>query len=251
MTKKQWDRRPAAERIAASIRTMIMRGEEGWEPAAQLPTTADLMAEHGVSNVTIQRAVGVLKSEGLLVGRSGSGVYVRDEAPHVITPASYISPEPDSAADRWKISASHRGRETNRVLAAGEIVAPKRVAEALGEETVIRRKRLGLLDGEPAEVTYSYYPASWARGTELAQRRKIRGGSPRVLAELGHRLAPPQVDEVSARWATPEEYELLQLPGDVPVFDVFRMVPDSEGVAVEVTELIKPGHIFKLGYRVS
>lgn len=248
---KHEDPRPVAERIAASIRVLIMSGETEWQPGERLPTTAELMSIYGVSNVTVQRAVKLLKDEGLLVGRTGSGVFVRDEAPHVVTPASYIAPDPEGVASRWKIGAARRGRESNRILAVGEVVAPRRVAAVFGEERVVRRKRLGLVNGEPAEVTISCYPASWARDTELAECRKIRGGSPRVLAELGRAPQAPQDDEVAARVATTEEYELLQLPGDVPVLEIFRIVRDGSGEAVEVTELVKPGHLFKLGYRVA
>ena len=80
---KHEDRRSKAERVASEIRYLIMSGE--WEPGQQIPTTAKLMEDHATSNVTVQRALDILKAEQLLEGRSGSGVFVRDRPPQIIT----------------------------------------------------------------------------------------------------------------------------------------------------------------------
>lgn len=240
------DDRPTATRIASAIRALIMSGE--WEPGSKLPTTAALMEEHGTSNVTIQRALKILKGEEMLVGRSGSGVYVREQSPQIVTPATYINPGDGEAETRWGVDPSRRS--STRLISVGEVAAPRRVSRALGEGKVVRRARLGLLDGEPAEVTRSFYPASWARGTELSERRRIRGGSPAVLKDLG-RTAVEQEDEIAARSATTEEYVLLELSGDIPVLEVFRVMRDAAGSAVEVSEIVKPGHLYKMGYRMA
>lgn len=117
-------------------------------------------------------------------------------------------------------------------------------------EPAVLRVRLGLLDGEPAELVHSYYPAELARGTRLADRRKIPGGSPTLLADMGY---PPreQVDEVATRMATTEEYELLEIPGDTPVLEIFRVVYSDDRRPIEVTVLVKPGHLYKMGYHLS
>lgn len=242
------DKRPKIEKIAAEIRALIMSGE--WEPGRKIPSTDDLIKAHGTSNVTVQKALNVLKAEKLLEGRSGSGVYVREKAAQIITPVSYMAPSDPGQSYRWTTEAANRGqRGSNKVLSVGEVTVPKRVADVLGSKSAVLRTRLGLLDDEPAELTYSYYPLDLARGTRLADRRKIPGGSPTLLAEMGY---PPveQVDEVSARPATTEEYELLEIPGDVPVLEVFRIVYSNDRQPVEVTVLVKPGHLYKMGYHL-
>lgn len=245
------DKRSKIEKIAAEIRALIMSGE--WEPGRKIPSTDDLMTAHDTSNVTVQKALGVLKAEGLLRGVSGSGVYVRDRAPQIITPAVYMAPSNDGQPYRWSTEAASRGqRGTNKVLSVSETTVPKRVATALGVDPQVHavlRTRLGLLDDEPAELTHSYYPLDLARGTRLADKRKIPGGSPTLLAEMGY---PPveQVDEVSARPATTEEYELLEIPGDVPVIEVFRIVYSNDRRPIEVTVLVKPAHLYKMGYHL-
>lgn len=248
---KHKDKRAVAERIAANIRYLIMSGE--WEPGMKLPTNSELMADYGTSNVTVQRALGILKDELLLEGRAGSGVYVRARAPQTIIPASSIAPSEPGQPYRWLTEGGRRGqRGSNRVLQVAEVKPPKRVARILGLEsgdTTVLRTRIGLLDDEPAEMTYSYYPVELARGTRLTDRRRIPGGSPTLLAEMGY---PPreQEDEVAARMATTEEYELLEIPGDTPVIEVFRVVYSDDRRPIEVTVMVKPGHLYKMGYHL-
>ena len=64
--------------IAASIRAAILSGE--LEPGAQLPTGHELAKFFGVSRMTVQTALRTLREEGFVRSRTGSGVYVRDQA---------------------------------------------------------------------------------------------------------------------------------------------------------------------------
>lgn len=251
MAKAHEDKRPVAERIAANIRERIMSRE--WEPGWKIPTTDDLIAEHGASNVTIQRALGILKTEGLLEGKAGSGVYVRSRAPQTIQPASFMAPAEDGQPYRWVSEAAKRSqRGANRILSVTEVTPPKRVRAILGlaeGDAAVLRSRVGLLDDEPAELVDSYYPVELAQGTRLADRRKIPGGSPALLADMGY---PPreQEDEISARPATTREYVHLELPADIPVIEVFRVVYSDDRRPIEVTTLVKPAHLFKMGYHL-
>jgi GntR family transcriptional regulator len=106
-----------------------------------------------------------------------------------------------------------------------------------------------MLRGEtPVELSRSYYPASWAAGTALAGRGKIRGGAPAVLAELGY---PERgwTDRISTRPPTTEEVEVLEIPQGVPVLRQFRRVYTDGDRPVEVSVLIKPGHLYELEYQ--
>lgn len=248
---KHKDKRPIAERVAADIRALVMSGE--WSPGQKVPSNAELTKQHETSNVTIQRALNILKDEELLEGRSGSGVYVRDDAAQIITPASYMAPSDPGGTYSWISEAAVRGqRGSNKILNVEEVPPPKRVAAALGLSdggTAMLRFRIGLLNDEPAEVVRSYYPIELARETRLADRRRIPGGSPTLLADMGY---PPreQADQVTARKATQEEHQLLELPDDVPVLEVFRIVYSDNGKVIEVSEVVKPGHVYKLGYHL-
>src|SRR5690348_16339938 len=107
---------------------------------------------------------------------------------------TYVSGQP---GDAWGAEAAqHGGAGTQRLVDVGEVSASPAVADALGLNTgepVIIRRRVMLFDDHPVELVESYYPPALARGTRLAEPRKIRGGAVALLAELGHQ--PKRVQE--------------------------------------------------------
>ncbi|MGP4109791.1 GntR family transcriptional regulator [Streptomyces sp. 4N509B] len=252
MPEEREDPRPIADTIAHEIRRLILCGE--WEPGRKLPTTEQLTRQFRTSNVTVQRALRKLKDEGFLVGHSGQGVFVRDRAPVEIAPAPMMAPAPPGQPYSWITEARKRSQKaTFRILDVREIVPPRRVREVFGlpdDGVAVLRKRLGLLDDKPAELVWSYYPAELARGTRLADRRRIPGGSPALLEQMGHPTLG-QEDIVGARYATTDEYLLLQLPGEIPLLEIFRVVHSRDRRPIEVTELVKPGHVYKQSYSLT
>ncbi|MGH3159518.1 MAG: GntR family transcriptional regulator [Streptosporangiaceae bacterium] len=228
------DDRPRHEQIAADLREQIMSGEI--LPGTQLPSTPRLVERYGAANPTIQKALGALKDEGFLVSQQGKGVYVRNRQPFVVEVSPFFVSSP--------------GGFTYDILEVTEARPPREAAEVLGLSevgTAVLRRRLMRHRGAPVELDWSYYPAEIAAGSPLAGHRNIKGGAPRVLAELGY----PQryfTDRVSARMPTAEEVELLDLPG-VPVIRQFRVIYSDNDRPVEVSVLIKGGHLYELLYR--
>lgn len=72
------EKRQPNVQIAASIRAAILTGE--LEPGSQLPPGHELAKFFGVSRMTVQTAIRTLRDEGFVRSRTGSGVYVRDQA---------------------------------------------------------------------------------------------------------------------------------------------------------------------------
>lgn len=222
------------DQVAADLRARIMSGELA--PGAQLPSTSQLEARYSTSNPTIQSAIKSLKEEGFLTSHRGKGVYVRDKQPFTVDVSPYFAPSPGGY--------SYELLEVAEVRPAGEI------AQALGlpgDEMAVLRKRILRLNGDPVELDWSYYPLSVVAGSPLTGPRKIRGGAPRVLEELGF----PQremVDTVSVRMPTTEEVEVLDLPS-VPVMRQFRVIYSDNSRPVEASELIKGAHLYQLRYR--
>ena len=96
---------------------------------------------------------------------------------------------------------------------AGETAPSDEVSSLLGlspGETAIVRRRVIELDDQPCELTDSYYPASIARGTRLAEKRKIPGGAVSLLAALGH-VGTRVREDVTARMPDSDEREILHL----------------------------------------
>jgi GntR family transcriptional regulator len=229
------DGRPRHEQIAAEIRAAIMAGD--LSPGAQLPSIPTLVTRHSAATATVQRALAALKNEGYLISAVGKGVYVREREP--------LGVEAVVCQDPSRIRYSYR------LLDVAETEAPTQVARALPlaeGERVILRHRLMLYDGEPIELSWSYYPTSIAAGTDLTQNRRIVGGAPRVLADSGLPMLA-FTDRVSARVPTPEEVELLDLPLNVPIIRQFRVVTSLDDRPVEVSIMVKGGHLHELHYR--
>ena len=205
-------------------------------PGAQLPSTQHLVQRYAAANATIQRALAALKDEGFVYSQVGKGVYVRDKQPFVVQVAAYLAPAPNGYS--------------YRLLDVTEVRSPVEVAEALNladNGTAILRKWLLLHDGDPVELSWSYYPAQIAAHSPLAARTKIHGGAPQALATLGY----PQrnfVDRLSARPPTTEELETLELPDDVPVIRQFRIIYSDERRPVEASILVKGAHLYELLY---
>jgi GntR family transcriptional regulator len=63
------------DQLAALIREKISSGE--WPSRKPIPSMTSLAAEFGVSVVTVQAALRVLKDEGLLFAVTGKGTFVR------------------------------------------------------------------------------------------------------------------------------------------------------------------------------
>jgi GntR family transcriptional regulator len=116
--------------------------------------------------------------------------------------ADYTARQPTGASDAWTQEAAARGRTGSQVLREVLEIAPTSlVCHGLAisaDSTVVARRRTVLLDGEPVELADSYYPVVIAQGTQIAQSTKIRGGSPTLLAALGHPIKRVR-EEVSAR----------------------------------------------------
>lgn len=63
----------SSSRIVATLRSWIADAP----PGARLPSTRALVAEHGVSPVTVQKALRTLATQGLVESRPGVGTFVR------------------------------------------------------------------------------------------------------------------------------------------------------------------------------
>lgn len=70
----QLGRETLADRLAQRLSESIVRGE--LKHGDRLPTEAQLAVEHGVSRSVVREAVHRIKSQGLVVSRQGSGVFV-------------------------------------------------------------------------------------------------------------------------------------------------------------------------------
>ena len=72
------DPRPPYQQVARDLRAAILARR--LEPGEKLPSGVELARRYGVARMTVQQAVRLLRDEGLVVSRQGSGVFVRARA---------------------------------------------------------------------------------------------------------------------------------------------------------------------------
>jgi GntR family transcriptional regulator len=243
--------RERQQQIAANLRAQILSGD--LRPGERVPSTDALMRQYGVTDKTIQRALAILKAERFVEGQKGRGVFVTGRQPVVVRASHYPLPASTGEPYPWISDAASRGRRGSIELRwVGEAPAPAQVAAAFGIERgtpVVVRHQLLLLDDEPAELVWHHYPMDIARGSRLTENRKIKGGTPAVLAELGFPLRNA-VDQVGTRLATVDEFIALRLPEDMPILRQFRVVFSDNRRPVEASVMVKAGQQYEIQYEL-
>ncbi|MEU6233830.1 GntR family transcriptional regulator [Kitasatospora sp. NPDC047058] len=247
------DLRAAGQRIAAYIRDQILSGDI--KPGDPIPSISELCGQFGASITAVQNAMRTLKDEGLVATQKGKSTIAREARMRVMRPADFFAPAEPGQPYRWIAEAQRQGMTaTSELLDVEEVAPPASVARALGIEpgmTAMLRRQLLKLDGEPAELVENYYPIEIARGTPIAEGKKVKGGVPTLLAEMGFPFRR-SVDRVSARTPTPEQGVHLKMPvGELPVLRTFRTVYSDDDRVIEVTVMAKAGHLYELEYEIA
>ncbi|MFH8474734.1 GntR family transcriptional regulator [Streptomyces sp. NPDC018000] len=169
------------------------------------------------------------------------------------TSMPYLAGSAGTSGDVWAAEAAAEGRRGGqRIVRAGETQPPEAVAELLrtpAGQHVIARRRIMYLDGEPCELTDTYYPLDIAVGTGLAGTAKIRGGAIRLLADLGY-VGVRACEEVTARSATDHEREQLRLTAGEPVLQLTRLTIDGADRPIQVDVMAMPPRRQKLRYEI-
>ncbi len=241
---------PAYLRIAADLRAQIVSGE--LPAGARLPTETALMARYGVSRTVAKNAIMVLKDEGRVEGRQGSGVYVRTI--HRLTREAHSrdmrrQPGPTSPFARDAERAGHRGNwehDSTRGSALPDIAL--RLAIEPGAP-VMTTRYLFLSDDQPIQLSTSWEPLAITGGTPVELPEE--GAAVGVVARMD--LIGVHIDEcvekVTARPAHPAEISALQLhPRGGHVLVVERTYY-AAGRPVETADIVFPGDRYELTYR--
>ncbi|ACZ92020.1 GntR family transcriptional regulator [Streptosporangium roseum] len=245
-----------SRRIADDLRSDIVSGH--LSPGGKLPAVRDLAARYGVSRNTAAKAVALLKTDGLITTRYGSGSYVRESHPirrlgperyarskwQVTTVTTYTDDRGDSAATQ------QQGGQTQDVSL---VPADDRTAAVLGIEPgdlVYERARVMTRDGVPTHTMTSYYRQVDVEGTSLVDPRPGiagRSGGYQILTEQG--LPPHEITEdLAARMPTADEVILLDLPAGEPVVELHRVTRTAEGQVIEYARGIHAASRFIWSY---
>ncbi|MEU8823657.1 GntR family transcriptional regulator [Streptomyces sp. NPDC048636] len=224
------------EEIAESLRVRIASGE--FQPGETVPSGRDLAEQWSVSRATAIKAMDVLRADGVVEARQGTGFIVTE------------TPVARPAGGRQAGSARASGMPFLRVGTPDRAMPPAHVAEALrlgADVEALRRVRvLQLPDGSPHSYVTAWFPPEVAdEAPRLAQPAPIAEGTSRYVRRQTGRFPVEGTDTTTVRLATEAEAEHLTLTGPTAVAVVLHTAYDQEGRPVVCEEGVTPGALFE------
>jgi GntR family transcriptional regulator len=229
--------------IADELRQRIDSGE--LPPGGRVPGENDLMSRYDVERPTARQALEVLKNEGLIVAKRGSGTFVRE-----FKPIKRISPDRlKSGQPIWNADLGSRPRTENVTVDVEP--ASSWVADALGladgERVVVRRRRY-VVEDKPVQLATSYFPEALVAGSAITQVDTGEGGAYARLKELGSEPTD-FVEELRVRMPRESERSALDLAQGTPIILITRTARTPDGRPVEVNEMVLDSAAYLLEYR--
>lgn len=242
---------PAYLAIAAELRAEIQSG--ALAAGAKLPSETALMTRFGVSRTVAKWTISVLKGEGLVEGRAGSGVYVRSARRLVRQAHGRDMRASQSPTSPFARDAACAGQQASWEHDSHHDLADDLIAVRLGVEPgapVMRTAYRFLSDGDPIQLSTSYEPLSVTGGTPVEWPEA--GAAVGVVARMD--AIGVHVDEfeerINSRPASDAEAEALGLPGrPADVYEITRTYY-AAGAPVETADIVLPRGRYELVYRI-
>ena len=198
--------RPGYLQVAIALRDAITAQE--WPPGTMLPGEPELAARYGVTRATVNRALSVLRTEGLVRPERGRGTTV-NELPVIRRQAVARQRrdvrEAGHARGAFDGELRRLGLTPRSDVDVDQVPAPADVADLLGVEEgapVLARRRRMYANDSPVQLSTSYLPLDikprirpWPvpipalRG--IYSRLADLGHAPRILSTETARVRPP------------------------------------------------------------
>ena len=252
---------PVYLRVLEDLRGRIRSGL--LEPGARVPSRNAIITNYGVGETAAKHALAVLRAEGLIEARPGSGCYVRKtpsagflehDRPQFPGSPFGVAESAPAAGERGG-SAQPAARKLAWEHQTERGVPPASAATRLsldaGDLATITRYLLSA-DGEPVQLAISYEPARLTAGTPVAlpEQGPLAGrGVIERMRSIGVTI-DEVTEEVAVRPSARAEAAVLSIQPGSPVLAIERTHLRS-GQAAEYTEIVVPAERFKLRYRFS
>ncbi|KAB8187481.1 UTRA domain-containing protein [Nonomuraea phyllanthi] len=228
---------PVYLRVVADIRRQIIDGT--LPPGAPIPSRAQLTRKYQVGETAARHALRVLAGEGLIIGRVGSGHYVR-ERPDLTSlyrwrfldhPAPFAA---DLQSQGRRVTWDWHSEPTE----AGPDIARRLRLSA--SSTLTRTHFIFRGEGKPLQLVTSYEPLEFAPHAE--ERRSL------VARMYAHGVKVTEVVEsVHTRVPRPAESDALDLAAGVNVLHIERTHWAGDR-PVETSDIVIPGDRFRVTY---
>lgn len=249
--------RSTPDEIAAYYRQKIWAGQ--YTRGDALPRAVDVAEQFDADRKTVLDAYRRLAEEKLVEVRRKSGTVVTADAPMRRLGAGRYARSRRAqgvvafAADRE--ASGQSWRRTDQTPTVRRVPATPEVAAALllpaGTEVIERARLVRDSDGRPTQSLTSWYRVGDVSGSPIETSEvgtAGRGGGFSALDELG--IGPTEVaEELWSRMPMPDEAELLELPGSVPIVDFTRWARHHHYL-VEYARGLYVGPRFRWSYTV-
>ncbi|HEX8803427.1 MAG TPA: GntR family transcriptional regulator [Acidimicrobiales bacterium] len=211
--------------IAEELRRRVEAGEFG--AGRLLPSESELSAAHGVSRVTVRKALELLRDDGLIDARQGFGWFV--------------------AADPVRQALGRLGtiegqlaelgvRSERRVVGFRFVAAPPRARRVLGVDAVLEVRRLNLADGEPFARVTVWCPEELGARLSRAEVEKA------PFYDLVGVPIGRATQTIGAVAAGRDDAGLLAVPVGSPMLRCERVTRDADDSPVLLSEFLFPAH---------
>ncbi len=248
------DETPKHLQIAADLRARIASGE--LQPGDKVESVKTLSERYGLNQTSVRSAVDLLRAEGLIDRRAGSGTYVK--ARNRLTRRAHardmrLPTQPSTSPfARDVIAAGMVPRwdyQSERKTASPAIAA--RLQIDIGDP-VMHTRYCYFADDEPIQLADSFEPLAITEGTPIELPED--GAAVGVVARMDLIGVNPThyIEDVTDRSATPEEVEALKLDprGPLSVLAIERTYFAGE-TPVETADIVFPGRRYRVVYKVE
>jgi GntR family transcriptional regulator len=225
------------EEIAESLRARIANGE--FAPGDTVPSTRDLSEQWTVSRATAIKALDVLRADGVVEARQGTGFVVTE-----------VPVARSAGAHRAGSTRVTGGMPFLRVGTPDWAEPPAQVAEVLGlgdGVQALRRVRvLQLPDGSPHSYVEAWFPPDIAeQAPRLSQAAPLAEGTTRYVRRCTGRFPVEGQDVTTVRLAGEVEANHLGLSGPTAVAVVLHTAFDQDHRALVCEEGATPAAHFE------
>jgi GntR family transcriptional regulator len=228
-------------RIREELRSHIASG--AWQPHDRMPSESELMAQYGVSRITVRQALGDLEKEHLIFRVAGKGSFVSQ-------------PKPFQELGRLQgfaeAMAPQGHRIHNEVVGLTTSPAPAHVSARLGLGSgapVTELRRVRHLDGVPVSLDVTWLPAHLGQrlaSEDLATRDVF------LILEQDYGLPIGHADlAIDATTADAALASLLHIAPGAPVLRVERLTSGRDGTPLDYEHLFCRADNFQYRLRVS
>ena len=223
--------------IADDVRERIALGDLGESGA--LESEAVLGRRYGASRVTVRRALELLREQGLVESRQGSGWFA--------TGGSFSQTLALGTFRHATSAVAEAGRQlSRRVVSFGYEQPPAAVRTSLrladGEEA-LRSRSVRAVDAAPLDLVQEWVPAALAG--RLSRADAAEPGIWQTLQRQGHRVASVR-QRITAGVAADEDAALLEVGAGTPLLLVRRLALAGDGSAIALSDHRYLAHRFSL-----